>query len=168
VALGICILGALLEGAAAGPRVREQLASLRAPRWALPFSGWIVVGATYYIVCFAVLFRLLHLPGSLLKSAALATVLLLMAANAAFNLLFFRRGNLYASFLFYLPYSVIAIALAVQLLRLDRIAFFIFVPYLLYFVYATAWGYQVWRLNPKAAAGAPGNMGANSSEVGRS
>ena len=116
----------------------------------LPFGGWIVVGVLYYIVCFAVLFRLLNLPFSSLRSMALTTALLLMAANAAFNLLFFRRGNLHASFLFYIPYSAIAIALEVQLFLLDRLASVIFAPYLLYFIYATAWGYQVWQLNPQS------------------
>jgi translocator protein len=146
-ALGICILGALLEGVAAGPGVRQRLAALRKPRWALSFGPWIVVGVLYYVVCFVVLFRLLNLPISLRRSFALATTVLLMAANAGFNLFFFRRANLYASFLFFFPYSAIAVALAVQLFLLDRLASTVFAPYLLYFPYATAWGYHLWRLN---------------------
>jgi tryptophan-rich sensory protein len=153
IALGTCALAALLEGVAAGPGVRERLSSLRAPRWALSFGGWVVVGALYYVLCFAVLLRLLNLPSTALTSAALATLVTLMAANAGFNFIFFRRRNLHASFLFFLPYSAIAVALFAQLLFVDRLAAAVFGPYLLYFVYATAWGYELWRLNPHAGNG---------------
>ena len=147
-ALGICAVAAILEGVAAGPGVKKRLASLRVPCWALPFHAWMIVGAIYYVLCFAVLFRLLTLPPDRLKIAALATTVLLMAANAAFNLLFFRWANFGASFLFFLPYSGIAIGLFILLLTVDPLASAIFGPYLLYFVYATVWGYHVWRLNP--------------------
>jgi tryptophan-rich sensory protein len=62
----------------------------------------------------------------------------------------FRRRNPFASFVLFLPYSALAIALFVQLLILEPLAAMIFGPYLLYFIYATAWGYQVWRLNQEA------------------
>lgn len=151
IALGICILAAVLEGAAAGRGVKEHLSALRAPRWALSFRAWVVVGVVYYAVCFAVLLCLLTLASTRLRTSALATIIVLMVANAAFNVVFFRRRNLYASFLFFFPYSAIAIALFVQLLLLDRVASLIFGPYLLYFVYATAWGHQLWRLNEHPA-----------------
>jgi translocator protein len=154
IAFGICALAALLEGVAAGRGVKERLASLRAPRWAFSFGAWVVVGAVYYVLCFAVLLRLLDQPSTRLRSSALVTLLTLMAANAGFNFIFFRRRNLLASFLFFLPYSAIAVALFVQLLLADRLAAAIFGPYLLYFVYATAWGYQMWRLNADADSGA--------------
>ena len=144
IALGICAVAAALEGAAAGPGVKGWLAELRAPRWAPPFRVWVVVGAIYYVLCFAVLFRLLGLPSSRLRTSALATAILLMVANAAFNLVFFRRRKLFGSFLFYLPYCAIAVALFIQLLLLDRLAAAILGPYLLYLIYATAWGYQIW------------------------
>lgn len=154
IASGICALAALLEGVAAGRGVKERLALLRAPRWALSFGGWVVVGALYYVLCFAVLLRLLGQPSTALRNSALATLVALMAANAGFNFVFFRRRNLRASFLFFLPYSAIAVALFVQLLLVDRFAAAVFGPYLLYFVYATAWGYEMWRLNPAADSGA--------------
>ena len=152
IALIICAIAGALEGAAAGSGVKKRLASLRVPRWALPCGAWVVVGGIYYILCFAVLFRLLRLPSSHLQATALAMTVALMSANAAFNFVFFRRGNLYASFLFYFPYSALAVGLFLLLLRVDRIASTIFGPYLLYFVYATAWGYQVWQLNRKVSS----------------
>ena len=147
IAFIICAIAAALEGAAAGPGVKKRLASLRVPRWALPFRAWVVVGGIYYLLCFAVLFRLLRVPSSQLQTTALTMTLGLMAANAAFNFVFFRRANLYVSFLFFFPYSALAVALFVLLLQVDLISAGIFGPYLVYFVYATAWGYQVWQLN---------------------
>jgi tryptophan-rich sensory protein len=123
------------------------LASLRVPRWALPFRAWIIVGAIYYVLCFVVLFRLLTVQPSDLRTSALAATVMLMAANAAFNLVLFRWGDLRTSFLFFFPYSGLAIGLFVLLLLVDPLASAVFGPYLVYFVYATAWGYQVWRLN---------------------
>ena len=146
-ALALCALAAILEGVAAGPGVRGHLASLRAPRWALSFGAWLVVGGIYYVVCFAVLYRLLRLPPSPLRTTALVMTSSLMAANAAFNFVFFRRRDLRASFLSYLPYSALALALFVVLLRADSVAAAVFGPYLVYFVYATAWGYRMWQLN---------------------
>jgi tryptophan-rich sensory protein len=99
-----------------------------------------------------VLFRLLTLQPSSLRIVALAATVLLMAANAAFNLVFFRWGDLRASFLFFFPYSGLAIALFILLLWVDPLASAVFGPYLVYFVYAAAWGYQVWRLNGRSGA----------------
>jgi tryptophan-rich sensory protein len=149
IALAICAVAAILEGAAAGPDVKKRLASLRVPRWALPFRAWIVVGAIYYVLCFVVLFRLLTVQPSNLRTLALAATVMLMAANAAFNLVFFRWGDLRASFLFFFPYSGLALGLFVLLVLVDPLASAVFGPYLVYFVYATAWGYQVWCLNPR-------------------
>ena len=150
IAAAICAVAALLEGIAAGSGVRQHLTTLRQPRWALPFAAWLLVGGLYYLLCFAVLFRLLALPPSYRRTFALTTIVVLMVANAGFNVIFFRRRNLFASFVFFLPYSAVAIALFVQLLVLEPATAAIFGPYLLYFIYATAWGYHVWRLNRHA------------------
>jgi tryptophan-rich sensory protein len=151
IALLVCALAAALEGVAGGPGVRQRLASLRVPRWALPFGAWLVVGGLYYVLCFIVLFRLLSIPANRLQTMALTVAVALMAANAAWNYIFFRRGNLYASFLFLLFYAALAVALCGLLLRVDSASAAFFGPYLLYFVYATAWGYKVWQLNRTSA-----------------
>ena len=155
LALVVCVIAAALEGLAAGPGVKQRLAALRVPRWALPFSAWLVVGGLYYVLCFIVLFRILELPTTRLQVTTLAVATTFMTANAAWNYLFFRRANLYASFVFFLPYAALALALFGLLLRVDPVSSAIFGPYLLYFVYATAWGYKVWQLNRRPANGSP-------------
>jgi tryptophan-rich sensory protein len=43
-------------------------------------------------------------------------------------------------------------ALFILLLRLDRTAAWWLLPYVLYLVYANAWGYLLWKLNRPSAA----------------
>ena len=151
LALVVCAIAAVLEGLAAGPGVKQRLAALRVPRWALPFTAWLALGGLYYVLCFIVLFRLLKLPTTSLQVTTLAATIALMAANGAWNYLFFRRANLYASLVFFLPYATLALALFGLLLRVDPASSAIFGPYLLYLVYATAWSYKVCQLNRSPA-----------------
>lgn len=146
--LAICALGAVLEGAFAGSGVKLRLASLRLPSYAVPFWGWMVIGALYYAICFSVLYRLFLLPASSGRTAALALVATFMFVNALWNYFFFRSRNLFHAYLLGLPYCAVAVSLfLLLLLRLDRMAAWFLLPYLLYLVYASAWGYRIWKLN---------------------
>ena len=48
--LAICALGAALEGLFAGSGIRQRLATVRSPSYAVPFWGWMVIGALYYVI----------------------------------------------------------------------------------------------------------------------
>lgn len=82
-----------------------------------------------------------------MHSPAFWLLLLLMALNAGWNWLFFRRRNLRAAALFYVPYCAIVAALAIVLFRADRIAGLVFAAYVLYLPYGIAWTYRIWKLN---------------------
>jgi tryptophan-rich sensory protein len=71
----------------------------------------------------------------------------MMFINALWNYFFFRTRNLLHAYVIGLPYSFIAIALFLLLLRLDDVAAFVLLPYLFYLFYANRFGYQVWKLN---------------------
>ena len=147
-ALAICAAGAALEGLCAGPGVRERLAALRLPRFAPPFAAWMVIGGLYYVICFAVLYRLLRGGlGSGARQVALTLAVLLLVGNAGWNHFFFRRRDLRASMLYNVAYAGVAVAFAVSLFRADAMAGWIFLPYLVYLVYGSWWGYALWRLN---------------------
>src|SRR5437588_2207417 len=147
--LAICALGLLLEGAFAGSGIRKHLASLRLPSYAVPFWGWIVIGALYYLICFSVLYRLFLLPSSPARAAAFGLIGAFMLINALWNYYFFRTRNLFHAYLLGLPYGAVAISLfLLLLLRLDRVAAWYLFPYILYLFYANLWGYRVWKLNP--------------------
>jgi translocator protein len=147
-ALLICIGGAALESLAAGKSGRAYLATLVLPRGSPSFGGWIVVGIAYYAVCAALLYRLLaHGPETFSVRAALTLLILLMAANAFWNYLFFRRRSPRAAYLAFFPYALLALLVAGVLLFADRRGALIFLPYLVYMGYALWWSRRVWRLN---------------------
>jgi tryptophan-rich sensory protein len=109
---------------------------------------WLAIGAVYYVICFVILYRLFAsgFP-SLSHQAALVLLLMLMVANAAWGFLFFRRRDLRASFLAFLPYGLLAFAFVVVLARIDSTCVVLFAPYLAYLAYATWWAHSLLLLN---------------------
>ena len=152
-ALIICGAAAAAEGVLAGPNVRARFAELRQPPRSPTLTGWFVIGAAYYVMCFVLLHRLLASTRfNASYRAAFFLLLALMVANALWGWLFFRRKDLWASFLAFIPYSLIAVALAAVLVFIDRTAALVLTPYLLYLVYALWWSYRLWFLNRSFSA----------------
>ena len=147
-AIALCAAAAALEGVFAGRGVRQRLAELSLPRYSPPLSVWFVIGGLFYAMCFTVLYRLFRLPASRSRDLALALILGMMLMNALWNFAFFRMRAPFLSFVAFLPYALLAVMLLVLTLTLDRIAAWALLPYVLYLVYALAWGYGVWQRNP--------------------
>jgi benzodiazapine receptor len=144
----------MLESAFAGSGIQQRLAGLRLPRYAPPFWGWILIGALYYLICFLVLHRLFSQPTAVPgRKLALALTGGMMFINALWNYFFFRSRNLFHAWLIGLPYSLLAVILFTFLLGIDRLAAWYLSPYLFYLLYANAFGYHVWKLNPRREAG---------------
>jgi len=151
--LGMCAISVAVEGVFAGGGIQQRLADVRVPRFAPPLWGWIVIGALYYVICFVVLYRLFSLPATVpLRQWALGALGGIMFINALWNYFFFRTRNLFHAFIIGLPYAVLAIILFGILLRLDRVSAWSFLPYVVYLVYASRFGYLVWTLNPPRVA----------------
>lgn len=147
--LSICLIATVLEGLLAGKGVKQQFAELKFPRYSLPLQLWYFVGVLYYSIFFVVLFRLLGKEDRQAGlNVALFLTVVIMLANAGWNYFFFRKRNLFRSLVISAVYSVIAVALFVCLMILDRVGAWVLLPYVLYLGYANAWGYQVWKLNP--------------------
>ena len=152
ISLGVCVVAATLEGVCAGKNVKPFFAELRFPPYSAPLWVWSVIGALYYVTFCFVTYRLLRLGGdSALRYVALALVLFMMVANSLTNYVFFRARDLYLGYIIGNVFPVMGAALFVCLTRLDRIAAWSLVPYLLYRVYAVWWGYNLWKLNGRAA-----------------
>jgi translocator protein len=148
LALIICISVAALEGALAGTGVRQRLADLRMPPYSPPFTIWLLIGLVYYAICFIVLRQLLAAhSATLLVRVALGLLLVVLLVNALWSILFFRCRDLCASFLAFIPYSVLVAALGVTLWRIYPLGAALFVAYCIYLLYATWWGYRLWLLN---------------------
>ena len=147
IAVALCAVAAGLESIAAGQGVKQRFAALTLPRWAPPLGVWIAIGVAYYVVCFMVLRRVLALPESSSRTAALALLLSILTINAYWNALFFRRRDLRTSFLTSAGYSVLAVLLWVLLWRIDVTAMLWLTLYIVYLPYANAFGYAVWQAN---------------------
>jgi tryptophan-rich sensory protein len=146
--LAICTAGAALESLFAGSRIKQRFAELQLPRRAVPLWSWIIIGAAYYVICFAILYRLFKLPATNGRNAAFGLLGGIMFVNALWNYFFFRTRNLFYAYVVGMFYTALAVALFLLLLmRVDRIAACYLLPYILYLIYANIWGYRVWELN---------------------
>lgn len=159
-ALGVCAVAAALEGVLAGTGVKRFLTELKQPQHSLPLWAWAIVGLLYYVLFFAVVHGLLSVPPTpLWTPIALGLALVLLGANAAWNWIFFCRKDLLLSLLFFGPYAFLAVVLAIVLFRLDNPIAGWYLLYLVYGVYATWWGYKIWRLNtPPATPPTPNGL----------
>lgn len=148
ISLGICAVGAILEGVAAGKNVKPVFAKLRFPPYSPPLSVWYVVGIFYYLTYFSLLYQIFRHDGDDgLRYLSLTLVLIILAANAFWNYLFFRVQNLFYGLVLGVLYALIAIALFVCLIQFDRVASYFLLPYLLYLIYASWWSYGLLKLN---------------------
>src|SRR5262245_18613991 len=133
----ICLAAAAAEGLLAGGDVRRVFAQIRQPSWALPLSGWIFIGLAYYAACFFVLWRLLGIGLEQTEAmAAFVLLVIIMAANATFNWVFFRKRNFLASFWFFPPYAILVAGLIGLLCRIDGPSTAVFAVYAAYLPYA--------------------------------
>ena len=147
-ALGVCIVGAILEGLTAGNNIKPLFAKLRFPSYSAPLWAWYIIGALYYVTCFVILYRLFRFDGDApLWNVALTLILIVIAVNALWNYVFFRAQNLFGAFLLGFPYAFVVIALFVCLRQFDKLAAWVMVPYLIYLLYACRWSYALWKLN---------------------
>ena len=148
----ICVTVAILEGALAGTGARQRLAQLRMPPYSPPFALWLVIGFLFYAMCFVILRHALStgLVSSLQVLALVLTVVLLLA-NAFWSVLFFRWRDLRASFIAFVPYALLVAALVILLARTDPLGAILLSFYCVYLIYATRWGYHLWRLNTAKA-----------------
>jgi len=61
--------------------------------------------------------------------------------------LFFRRRDLRASFIAFIPYAVVVAALIFSLSRIFPFGAALFMCYCIYLLYAAWWAHRLWLLN---------------------
>lgn len=131
----------------AGGGARQRLAELRMPSYSPPFALWLVIGTAYYAICFIVLRYLLGTTTSPSVIASLCLLSVVLAANALWSVPFFRWRDLRISFLTFIPYALVVFALVTLLVPTYPFGAALFLCYGCYLIYATWWGYRLWRLN---------------------
>jgi len=147
-ALAACVAAALFEGIMSGTGVKARFAELQLPKGAPNLWAWAIIGGAYYILFFFLLRSALDGPPvPFWTSIMLTLIAVLLIANASWNWIFFRKKNLWLSFVFFVPYLLLSLALAWVLHRVRNPFSGWYALYPVYLVYATWWGYRVWRLN---------------------
>ncbi len=147
-AIACCLISIALESVFSGTQVRRRLAELRAPKFALPVSAWIVIGLLYYACMFFVIYRVAGWKADPSRQTALLWLIYaVMLLNAGWNFFFFRSRNLALCFYISVGYSMLVIVLLVLLFLSDPIAAWTLTVYAVYLIYGGAWGLAIWRLN---------------------
>jgi tryptophan-rich sensory protein len=147
IALGLCIAAAIAEGLCAGRDPMAQLRATKQPGWSPPIWVWVLIGIAWYCICFVALARLIPFWPS--HKAPVLLLAALMLANASANVIQFRMKRLGLAFLFLFPYWLLLAAFLWQACPLDGVTCSLFAFYAAYQVYAAAWGYRLWRMNPR-------------------
>jgi tryptophan-rich sensory protein len=143
----ICLTAAAFEGLCAGRDPMDKLRALCQPRWSPPVWLWMLIGIGWYAICFTTLVRLL--PDWPEHEAPVLLLAALMLANGGANFFQFRLERLDLAFLYLFPYWVLLAAFLWTACPLDRLTCLLFAPYGAYQLYAAAWGYRLWQLNPR-------------------
>jgi len=143
----ICIVAAGLEGLCAGRDPMAQLKALKQPSWSPPNWVWILIGIAWYVICFTGLVRLL--PYWPEQKPPLLLLVVLMLLNAAANIPAFRMRRLDLALAFFTLYWPLLAAFLWVVCPLDSLTCGLFAIYTVYQVYAAAWAYQLWRMNPR-------------------
>jgi hypothetical protein len=151
-ALAACVAAAFLEGMMSGTGIIARFAELRLPKGALPPWSWPVVGGAYYVLFFFLLRSILVRPAiPLWTPVTITLVVLLLIANASWNWIFFRKKDLWLSFICFVPYWLLSLMLAGVLHHIRSPLLGWYTLYPAYLLYASWWGYHVWRLNSGAS-----------------
>jgi tryptophan-rich sensory protein len=107
----------------------------------------MIIGLGYYAVFFTILLRLLTSRDGAVRAVSLGLSVVLFAANAAWNYLFFRKKNVRAAQLFSVAYSAVAVVLLVLLMRTDSFSATLLSLYVVYLIFANHWQYKLWLAN---------------------
>jgi tryptophan-rich sensory protein len=149
-ALLACGAAAICEGIMSGTRIKSRFAELRLPKGAPPLWAWGIIGGAYYVLFFFLLKSILAGTSiSFWTSVTLTLMAALLIANAGWNWLFFRKKDLWLSFVFFVPYLLMALTLAGVLRHIRNPLSGWYTLYPAYLAYATWWGCRVWRLNSR-------------------
>jgi tryptophan-rich sensory protein len=148
IATIVCLIAAVSEALVSGSDPHSRFRKLRLPSYSPPVRIWILTGLFYYLMCFVILRHLLSAADfSGLHRSALVLVIAMLGGNAAWNALFFRLGALRLSFLAFLPYGMLAVALTVLMIPIYAFGAALLSVYCGYLIYAARWSYRLWQLN---------------------
>ena len=148
IAIGAPAGSALVGTMLAGDGPKTWYPTLRKSRLILPLTAFVPVALLYYLMCGALLYRLLAVVRpSRSRTQAFRLLATMMAANEGWNYLLFRRRSTRASLVGMIGFALITVVLYRVLRRLDPPTARMLLPYLIWLGYDLVWAYELWRLN---------------------
>lgn len=140
-----CFAAAWLGSQLTRPALASWYASLAKPAWTPP--NWVFAPA------WTTLFALMAIAGYLawrragLLSLPLALFALQLVLNVAWSGLFFRLKSPGAAMLEIVFLWLAILATTLSFWRVNRLAAWLFVPYLVWVAYAASLNFAIWRMN---------------------
>ena len=153
LASAICIIAALVEGLCAGRNVKSFFASLKSPRYSPPL--WLWSNHRWRLLHHLLVFTLSTVPavsGFCRQDHSPHADRVHDDRECPRQLHNFSRPQIVPKLMVGNAFPVLDIALFTCLIRLDELAAWSMIPYLLYRIYAVWWGYRIWKANEAAAA----------------
>ncbi len=120
--------------------------ALNSPRWLVPYPVFIAVGCTYYLLIGTVLHRALDRH----DTAAVTWSIVLIAANEAWNAVFFGLRSTLGGFAGILAFTV-PLAGALLSAHEDALSLLLLALYAAWVGYDIAWTFALWQRNRERA-----------------
>jgi tryptophan-rich sensory protein len=136
-AIGIAALAAILEAWLSGRRPFAFLASLNQPPWAMPVTGWLAVGAAFYLIMVLAMVRMIEAGAAGLVPLGLIVIVLL--ADGFWNYMLFRQRRLDLAYICLFPYALLVVLATVAVGLQDIAAGFAMAIYVVFLPYDFAW-----------------------------
>jgi benzodiazapine receptor len=147
IAVAAVAAASVLSQFATYPNLAPWYASLAKPAFNPPNALFGPVWTGLYVLMAFAVWRILRLPPSEQRRAALIAFLVQLALNAAWSWMFFAMQSPLLGLINIVP-QLIAITWTIVLFaRLDRIAALCLVPLAGWVAFATALNFELWRLN---------------------
>jgi tryptophan-rich sensory protein len=146
-AVAVCMLSALLEAVSASRSGMDWFKRLAQPKYSLPFSAWYLVGGFYYIMAGLIAYRLFDNSADPHFFLAISVLISMLLVNGLTNFLLFKRRSLMAFNISIYLFSLIVIALFVELLQFDTVSANVLFLYLLWLIYDIYYFHSLRKLN---------------------
>ena len=129
------------------PNLAPWYASLEKPGFNPPNWIFAPVWTTLFVLMAFALWRILRLPASQPRRAALILFFIQLALNAAWSWMFFGAHSPALGLVNIVPQLAVIAMTIVAFHRLDRLAAWCLVPLAAWVTFATLLNFSIWRLN---------------------
>ena len=142
-----CLVFIIIEAFTASKKGMEWFATLKQPRFALPFQVWYLIGGVYYLICGTIAYRLFLNKDSSHFKLTLLLLILMMLGNALPNFFLLKQKSLRKFYLSGIPFAITLAALYFQLLRVDVFSSWVLLPYFIWLIYDFYYFHNLMKLN---------------------